>query len=56
MDFELSLMIDLIKILDLIFMNMRLKMFAKFDSWGLIEKRVEKESKCPFKFMWNKWI
>ncbi len=35
-------------------MNMRLKIFAKFDSWGLIEKRVEKESKCPFKFMWNK--
>ena len=35
------------------FMNMRLKMFAKFDSWGLIEKRVEKESKCPFNFMRN---
>ena len=36
------------------FANMRLKIFSKFDSWGLIEKRLEKESKCPFKFMWNK--
>jgi len=34
--------------------NMRLKIFSKFDSWGLIENRVKEESKCPFKFMWNK--
>lgn len=36
--------------------NMRLKIFAKFDSWGLIEKRIdkEKESECPFKFLHKK--